>query len=77
MKITARLKALLGVDRSLAAKETLDDLIELLRKDAKAIRTQMRKEPKDVPNYNLQQAYLAGEEKQINSIIDLITITGE
>ena len=77
IRITSRLKKKVGEDTAMACKQVLDAVIELLEDDSKSIQAKMRNEPKDVPNYTHQQAFLAGEAKRISSLIGLITIKGE
>ena len=61
----------------MACKQVLDAIIELLEEDNKSLQSKMRSEPKDVPNYTHQQAFLAGESKRISLLIGLIKIKGE
>ncbi|MEE8598846.1 MAG: hypothetical protein V3S69_04950 [Dehalococcoidales bacterium] len=77
MKVKSRLSKKLGNARALEIKEALDNIIELLEEDRKSIYSKRREEPTKVPNYDRQQAFLAGEEKRLNTIIELLTITGE
>ncbi len=77
IRITSRLKKKVGEDTAMACKQVLDAIIELLEDDNKSIQAKLRSEPKDVPNYTHQQAFLAGEAKRISSLIGLITIKGE
>lgn len=77
IRITSRLKKKVGEETALACKTVLDAIIELLEEDHKSIQSKMRNEPKDVPNYTHQQAFLAGESKRVSSLIGLIKIKGE
>ena len=77
MKVKSRLQKKLTLKRALELKEDLDSILELLEEDLQSLHTKRRVEPSKVPNYDRQQAFLAGEEQRLNSIIELLTITGE